>query len=107
MEGSVQADDLYQNVTNQIIAELEKGAIPWTKPWKAGKGGIMPVNAATYRHYTGINVLILWAEREEKGYPTAEWMTFKQAQGKGACVRKGEKGTRVVFAKPTTDRKSV
>jgi antirestriction protein ArdC len=39
----------------------------------------MPINAATYRHYTGINVLILWAEREEKSYPTAEWMTSKQS----------------------------
>jgi antirestriction protein ArdC len=98
----MQAERLFESVIARIIAELEKGAVPWVKPWKNGNGGIMPINAATFRHYTGINVLILWAEREEKGYPTAQWVTFKQAQEKGACIRKGEKGTHVVFAKPLT-----
>jgi antirestriction protein ArdC len=45
-------------------------------------GGAMPINAATHRHYTGINVLILWAARDELGYPKPEWMTFKQAKEK-------------------------
>jgi antirestriction protein ArdC len=71
------------------------------QPWKGGNGGgVMPISAATHRHYTGINVLILWAARDELGYPKPEWMTFKQAKEKGGCVRKGEKGTAVVFAKP-------
>jgi antirestriction protein ArdC len=66
--------------------------VPWVKPWKGGNGGgIMPTNAATHRHYTGINVLILWAARDEHGYPSPQWMTFKQAPDKGAYVRKGEK----------------
>jgi antirestriction protein ArdC len=65
-------------------------------------GGIMPINAATHRYYSGINILILWATREECHYPTPEWMTFKQAREKGGYVRKGEKGTAVVFAKPHT-----
>jgi antirestriction protein ArdC len=95
----VQASELYEKVTNQIIREMENGAVPWVKPWKGGNGGgIMPINASTY--YSGINVLILWCEREEHGYPTGEWMTFKQAAAKGGCVRKGEKGTHVIFAKP-------
>jgi antirestriction protein ArdC len=98
----MQASDLYEKVTNQMIAELEKGAVPWVKPWKGGNGGIMPINAATRRYYSGINILILWATREERAYPTTEWMTFKQAQEKGGCVRTGEKGTAVVFAKPHT-----
>lgn len=93
---------LYESVTSNIIADLEKGVAPWVKPWKGGNGGIMPINAATRTGYSGINILILWATREERGYPTPEWMTFKQAQAKGACVRKGEKGTAVVFAKPHT-----
>ena len=58
--------------------------------------------AATHRYYSGINVLILWAEREEKGYPTPEWMTFKQSCNNGGRIRKGEKGTHVIFAKPHT-----
>jgi hypothetical protein len=94
---------LYESVTNKIIADLENGCPSWIKPWKDGNsGGIMPINAATHRHYSGINILILWATREEHGYPTPEWMTFKQSVEKGGCVRKGEKGTHVVFAKPHT-----
>ncbi len=94
--------DIYDEVTKKIIADLENGAVPWVKPWKGGNGGIMPINAATRTGYSGINILILWATREEQGYPTPEWMTFKQAKAKGASVRKGEKGTHVVFAKPHT-----
>ena len=89
----MQAAQLYEKVTNQIIADLEKGAVPWVNHGKGSGGGIMPINAATYRYYSGINVLILSATRDEHGYPTGEWMTFKQAQAKGGCVGKGEKGT--------------
>jgi antirestriction protein ArdC len=47
MEGSLKNHDLYEKVTNQMIAELEKGAVPWVKPWNDGNGGgIMPINAA-------------------------------------------------------------
>jgi antirestriction protein ArdC len=76
----MQAERLYESVTAKIVAELENGAIPWVRPWKNGNGGIMPINAATGRYYTGINVLILWAEREEKGYPTPQWMTFSHVK---------------------------
>src|SRR3977135_1146956 len=62
----------------------------------------MPINAATRRYYTGINVLILWSARDEHGFPSPQWMTFKQALDKGAYVRKGEKGTPVIFAKKLT-----
>jgi antirestriction protein ArdC len=97
----VQTSDLYDSVTKSIIADLEKGAVPWTRPWKGGNsGGIMPINAATRRHYTGINVL--WSARDEHGYPSPQWMTFKQAIDKGGYVRKGEKGTPVIFAKKLT-----
>ena len=97
----MQAEKLYESVTAKIVADLEKDAVPWVRPWKGGNsGGIMPINAATRNGYSGINILILWATREEQGYPTPEWMTFKQAQANGGCVRKGEKGTHVIFAKP-------
>jgi len=96
----VQTSDSYDSVTTSIIADLEKGVAPWVKPWKGGNsGGIMPVNAATRRYYTGINVLILWSARDEHGYPSPQW---KQALDKGAYVRKGEKGTSVIFAKKVT-----
>src|ERR1700730_12642660 len=100
MESSLK--DIYDEVTRKIIAELENGAVPWVKTWKGGNGGIMPINAATRTGYSGINILILWATREEHGYPTPEWMTFKQSCARGGRVRKGEKGTAVVFTKPLT-----
>lgn len=91
---------LYDRVTHSVIKDLEAGVAPWTKPWKNGPAtGIMPHNGATHRPYHGINVMILWAEREEKGYSTPNWMTYRQAQTLGAQVRKGEKATTIVFTK--------
>jgi antirestriction protein ArdC len=57
----------------------------------------MPTNFATHRAYRGANVLNLWMAQTARGYDTAEWMTFKQAIDRGACVRKGEHGTPVFF----------
>jgi antirestriction protein ArdC len=92
--------DLYQQVTNRIIADLAAGTPTWIKPWRNGKRvGIMPANAASGRPYSGINIPILWHEGEEKQYTTAGWMTFKQALELGGCVRKSERGTTVVFTK--------
>ena len=92
--------DLYQSVTDSIIRELESGAVPWTKPWKAGKAvGVMPMNAGTGRAYSGINIPILWAAAERHCYPTHGWMTYRQAITAGAQVRGGEKATTVVFTK--------
>ena len=60
---------IYETVTNQIIAELEAGAIPWTQPWKNQRtGGVMPQNAATGRPYSGINIPILWHAAKVGGY---------------------------------------
>jgi len=91
---------IYETVTNRIIAELEAGAIPWTQPWKNQKSGdVMPLNRATGRPYSGINIPILWGAASAFGYPTHQWLTFKQALEMKACVKKGEKGTQVVFTK--------
>jgi antirestriction protein ArdC len=101
--------DLYRQVTASIIADLEQGVAPWTKPWKNGNtGGIMPINAATKRSYNGINIPILWHAQISRGYPTASWMTYKQATEIGGQVRGGEKSTHIVFTKKLTlkDRES-
>lgn len=96
---------LYAEVTNRIISELEAGVIPWTKPWKVSRANgtsLLPSNATTGRGYRGINIPILWHAASERGYPTHQWLTFKQAKDKGASVRKGEKATQVVFTKKLT-----
>ena len=94
---------IYENVTRAIIEEMERGAVPWVRPWKTDRhnaGSVMPANAITGRSYSGINVPILWTSADGRGYPTHAWMTFKQAEDHGAHVRKGEHGTHVVFTKP-------
>lgn len=95
--------ELYQSVTDKIVAEMEAGAVPWTQPWKHGKTtGIMPQNAATGRPYSGMNILLLWASRIANAWPTASYMTFKQSCERGGRIRKGEKGTPVIFTKRLT-----
>jgi antirestriction protein ArdC len=92
---------LYQEITDKIIAELEAGRVPWVQPWGtvAAKASLtMPKNAATHRQYSGINVLILWGAVIERGFSIQNWLTFRQALGLGGNVRKGEHGTRVVYA---------
>ena len=99
----MRVDALYEQVTNTIIADLEAGVAPWTKPWKCGaRGGLLPFNAASNRSYNGINIPILWSAAHARGYPTHGWLTYKQAQAAGAQVRAGEKSTTVVFTKKLT-----
>jgi len=91
--------DLYTRVTERVIADLEAGVRPWTKPWDAANtydiGLPVRHNGIPYR---GVNVLILWGEALGKGYSSPVWMTFKQALAFGASVRKGEHGSMVVYA---------
>lgn len=87
--------DTRQQITDQILAMLETSkAGEWERPW-AGAG--LPVNATTDKHYAGINVIMLLIARHKHGFASNRWMTYKQAQGLGGQVRKGQKGTRIVF----------
>jgi antirestriction protein ArdC len=97
MPQNSQKFNIYQMVTDRIIASLEKGLIPWEKPWKAPKykGGAFPRNFQTGRPYRGVNVMLLWAAE----YSSPFWLTFKQAQELGGSVRKGERSTPIVFYK--------
>ena len=92
--------NLYDEITAKIINELERGRLPWVQPWgTAAKARLaMPRNAATARQYSGINILILWGTVVQYGYPTQHWLTFRQALSLGGNVRKGERGTTVVYA---------
>jgi antirestriction protein ArdC len=58
----------------------------------------MPQNASTRRQYSGVNVLILWGSMIEHGFTGQSWLTFRQALSLGGHVRKGERGTTVVYA---------
>lgn len=88
--------DVYQSVTDRIIAALEAGTVPWRRPWRTRPGAGIPVNARNGRPYRGVNVLLLGLA----GYGDPRWGTFKAWKELGASVRKGEKGTRVILWKP-------
>lgn len=96
--------DLYSRVTNAIIADLERGVRPWTKPWSAEHlaGRISRPLRSTGEPYSGINTVLLWAEAVERGFTAPIWITFRQALALGAHVRKGEHGATVVYANKIT-----
>ncbi|WAC49932.1 zincin-like metallopeptidase domain-containing protein [Asticcacaulis sp. SL142] len=91
---------LYEEVTRRIMSELEAGRYPWAQAWgKAGASGPgLPRNAVTSARYSGINVLLLWDAAITHGFAAQSWLTFKQALAAGGSVRKGERGTTIVFA---------
>lgn len=87
----------YKVVYDAIISEMDKGVIPWKKPWKSG----FPRNAVTDRDYRGINVLLLFGLFDD-----ARWITFNQAQKLGGTVVKGEKSNKIVFWTRVEDKKN-
>jgi antirestriction protein ArdC len=96
--------DVYSRVTDKIIADLERGNLTWLQPWQAGHraGPVSRPLRAGGKAYRGINVLMLWAAAMEKGYSCPLWLTYKQAAELGGQVRKGEKGSLVVYADKIT-----
>ena len=92
--------DLYARVTDQIIADLEMGVTPWTRPWSAEHlaGHVSRPLRHNHQPYSGVNVLLLWSQALASGFAAPIWMTFRQALELGGHVRKGEKGTTVVYA---------
>jgi antirestriction protein ArdC len=79
----------YQVITEKIIEQLEKGVVPWRKPWQT----VLPQNLISRKEYRGINSILLNSLPFEHPY----FLTFKQAHGLGGFVRRGEKGLPVVF----------
>jgi antirestriction protein ArdC len=98
--------DVYTRVTNEIVAQLEAGTRPWLQPWQAGHAAgevsrPLRFNAIPYR---GINVVLLWLAAMRQHFTNPLWMTFRQAAELGAQVRRGEKGSLVVYASSFTRR---
>lgn len=92
--------DIYTRVTDRIIEQLEKGVSPWVKPWSAEKQGrnVLTPLRANGKAYRGINILLLWDAAIEQDFTSNIWITYKQAETHNAHVKKGEKGTTVVYA---------
>ena len=96
--------DIYTKVTSKIIADLEHGNLTWLQPWQSGHaaGHISRPLRAGGTAYRGVNILMLWASAMEYGFNCPLWMTYKQAAELGGQVRKGEKGSLVVYADTIT-----
>jgi antirestriction protein ArdC len=88
--------DVYEEVTNQIVALLEAGTRPWSPRWASGAASLPLRHEGTA--YRGINILLLWSAAMALGYTNPHWMTYRQAHELGGQVRKGEKGNLVVHA---------
>ena len=90
-------ENIYQMVTDKIVAEMEKGIIPWQKPWKRVKGGKpMDFNfGGCISHTTG--KAYSWLNQMMLGLRAGEWLTFKQCKEEGGSVKAGEKASTVVF----------
>ncbi|MBW8073675.1 MAG: DUF1738 domain-containing protein [Ferrovum sp.] len=84
--------DLRQEVTDKMIEVLDKGEIPWNKPWESLENGL-PRNMATGREYNGANSLMLMMA----GYRDPRFGTFKQVNELGGKVTRGEKGVPIEF----------
>lgn len=88
--------DICKEVTDKLIESMENNPGAWIKPWvTAGPG--MPHNAVTGHEYNGINIPMLWGASAHFGHKTNGWASYQQWRQKGAQVRKGEKGTMIVF----------
>ncbi len=83
-----------EEVAGRIIEQLRQGTAPWQKPWQPGELRL-PYNAATGKEYRGMNTI--WLHMQ--GYGDPRWMTYKQAEAAGAQVRKGSRGTRIIYWK--------
>jgi antirestriction protein ArdC len=92
--------DVYACITAKLVAALKGGVRPWVRPWNAEHeaGRITRPLGHNGQPYTGINILSLWVSARVQGFAAPTWMTYRQAVQLGAHVRRGEKGSPVVYA---------
>ena len=104
MKQNDERQDIYSRITAEIVASLAKGVRPWVRPWNAehAAGRITRPLRHNGQPYAGINVLSLWTSALAQNFAAPIWMTFRQALELGAHVRKGEKGSLVVYANKIT-----
>jgi hypothetical protein len=96
--------DIYARITAKIVAALEGGVRPWVRRWNVEHAAARITRPLRHngQPYTGINILSLWASASVQGFAAPIWMTYRQAVELGAHVRKGEKGSPVVYTNSIT-----
>ena len=86
------AKQVQTDMAEKVIAMIEAGTAPWMKPWEPGETS-GPRNPTTGRSYTGGNRIALMMS----GASDPRWATYKQFQGIGAQVSKGEKASPILL----------
>lgn len=92
----MKTNEIYQAVTDRIIALLEQGVAPWRKSWSS-VGFHAPRNGVTKREYSGVNLYLSFY-----GYTSPDFFSFKQIKEAGARIKKGEQGKMVLFWRQIT-----
>lgn len=100
-EGGDKGPSLHQRITQKIVDQLKQGTPPWVKPWSCQGLVGMPRNYVSGRPYSGINVLLTWLSAFEHGFKDTRYLTANQIAELGGSF-KGQKATRIVFAKEHT-----
>lgn len=85
----MKANNLYNQITNEIVKQLEAGIVPWQKPWQNGTF-MGCVSHTSGKPYSLLNQWLL-------NYRSGEYLTYKQIQAEGGRVKAGEKASIVVF----------
>lgn len=88
-----------QMVAENFLNALEEEAAGWKRLWNAGESG-WPVNAATNKEYSGINMFYLKQIEIKKGYEDNRWCTFHQIRQKGWKLARGSRGEKVEYWAP-------
>ncbi|GFE67233.1 ArdC family protein [Litoreibacter roseus] len=96
--------DASEVITKELIRVIERGVLPWRKPWTAG-ASTRPLRH-TGEPYQGINNFLLTMRTQLAGYASPFWMTIRQANALEAKVRKGEKSSVVVYYGQARSRES-
>lgn len=99
MEKKNVALEIVERTAEKFIAMLEesKGKGHWVKPFF--NNAKAPINFESKKAYRGFNFVLLSVIQEEKGYTSHKWGTYEQWKDKKRFVKKGEKGTGILFWK--------
>ena len=97
--------DLYQEVTDKLIAAIEAGTAPWQRPWQDVAAAGVPMNGTSSRPYNGVNALLLMMTAQAEGYSDNRWFTFEQANAMGAKVLGLHAATNPHRSGPYSDRR--
>ena len=95
--------DVYSQITETVIEALEQGNIIWQKPWNSYG---LPKNYTTGRPYRGWNLFWLNFITSYRQYSTPYFLTFNQAQKIGGRIKKGSKGTAIIYWAEVEDKRT-